>query len=162
CRRHRFVGEARRGPSRPPPMVSRRSDPHRRGGCGGVFGNMPSSRLWRRWSSSPTMTAFTRRGSAPSPTRSAVSARCSSSPPPPVLAEGLPPRTPLNVNVPAATPKGIRLTQLGHRVYKEKIVEQTDPRGRTHYWIGGGPPQWDRSEDTDMAALHDGYASITP
>ena len=79
-----------------------------------------------------------------------------------VLVEGLPPRTLLNVNVPAATPKAIRLTQLGHRVYKEKIVEQTDPRGRTHYWIGGGPPQWDRSEDTDMAALHDGYASITP
>jgi 5'-nucleotidase len=79
-----------------------------------------------------------------------------------VLAEGLPPKALLNVNVPGGTPKGIRLTQLGHRVYKEKIVEQTDPRGRTCYWIGAGPPQWDTSEATDMAALHDGYASITP
>src|SRR5713226_10386273 len=52
-----------------------------------------------------------------------------------VLVEGLPPRTLLNVNVPAAPPRGIRLTQLGHRVYKEKVVEQTDPRGRTFYWI---------------------------
>ncbi len=79
-----------------------------------------------------------------------------------VLVEGLPPRTLLNVNVPAAPPKGIRLTQLGHRVYTEKIVEQTDPRGRAHYWIGAGPPQWDRSDGTDMAAIHEGYASITP
>jgi 5'-nucleotidase len=78
------------------------------------------------------------------------------------LVEGLPPRTLLNVNVPAVTPKGIRLTHLGHRVYTEKVVEQTDPRGRTHYWIGAGPPQWDQSDATDMAAVHDGYASITP
>jgi 5'-nucleotidase len=78
------------------------------------------------------------------------------------LVEGLPPRTLLNVNVPAATPRGIRLTRLGHRVYTEKVVEQSDPRGRTHYWIGAGPPQWDESDATDMAAIHDGYASITP
>jgi 5'-nucleotidase len=79
-----------------------------------------------------------------------------------VLVEGLPLRTLLNVNVPAGIPKGIRLTQLGHRVYKEKVVEQTDPRGRTYYWIGAGPPEWDRREATDMAAIHDGYASVTP
>src|SRR5207302_5905398 len=34
-----------------------------------------------------------------------------------VLVEGLPSRTLLNVNVPAARPRGVRLTQLGHRVY---------------------------------------------
>ncbi len=79
-----------------------------------------------------------------------------------VLVEGLPPRTLLNVNVPSVAPKGVRLTQLGHRVYKEKVVEQMDPRGRTHYWIGAGPPQWDQSDDTDTAAVDDGYASITP
>lgn len=79
-----------------------------------------------------------------------------------VLVEGLPPRTLLNVNVPAAPPRGVRLTQLGHRVYKEKVVEQTDPRGRTFYWIGAGPPQWDESEQTDITAVRDGYVSITP
>jgi 5'/3'-nucleotidase len=79
-----------------------------------------------------------------------------------VLVEGLPPRTLLNVNVPVTRPKGIRLTQLGHRVYKEKVVEQTDPRGRTFYWIGAGPPQWEDNDRTDIAAIHDGYASITP
>jgi 5'-nucleotidase len=79
-----------------------------------------------------------------------------------VLVEGLSPKAFLNVNVPRGMPKGIRLTELGHRVYKERIVEQTDPRGRTYYWIGAGPPQWDTSDATDLAALHDGYASITP
>ena len=58
-----------------------------------------------------------------------------------VLVEGLPPKTLLNVNVPAGAPRGLRVTRLGHRVYSDKIVEQTDPRGRTHYWIGGGDPR---------------------
>ena len=79
-----------------------------------------------------------------------------------VLVSGLPPMTLLNVNVPGGTPKGVRLTRLGHRVYSGKIVEQADPRGRTHYWIGAGPPEWDALEGTDMGAVHDGYASVTP
>ena len=78
-----------------------------------------------------------------------------------VLVAGLPKKTLLNVNVPAA-PRGIRLTRLGHRVYSEKIVEQTDPRGRTHYWIGAGAPEWEELQGTDMGAFHEGYVSITP
>jgi 5'-nucleotidase len=79
-----------------------------------------------------------------------------------VLVSGLPPKTLLNVNVPGVPPRGIRLTQLGQRMYSEKIVEQTDPRGRTHYWIGAGPPQWEALEGTDMGAVHEGYVAVTP
>ena len=78
------------------------------------------------------------------------------------LVEGLPPKTLLNVNVPAGRPKGIRFTRLGHRVYKEKITEETDPRGKTYYWIGAGPPLWENRESTDVVAVQDGYASVTP
>src|SRR5512145_279224 len=78
------------------------------------------------------------------------------------LVSGLPPKTLLNVNVPAQTPRGLRLTRLGHRVYSEKIVQQSDPRGRTHYWIGAGPPRWETLEGTDMGAVHDGYVAVTP
>ena len=78
-----------------------------------------------------------------------------------VLVEGLPPQTLLNVNAPPGPPKGIRLARLGHRAESEKIVEQTDPRGRTHYWIGG-PPRWEALEGTDMAAVHEGFVAITP
>jgi 5'-nucleotidase len=79
-----------------------------------------------------------------------------------VLVSGLPDKTLLNVNVPAVPPRGIRLTRLGHRVYEGKIVEQADPRGRPHYWIGAGPPQWGLLEGTDMGAVHDGFVAITP
>ena len=79
-----------------------------------------------------------------------------------VLVTGLPKKTFLNVNVPGGPPRGIRLTRLGHRVYSEKIVEQTDPRGRTHYWIGAGEPEWEALQGTDMGAVHEGYVSITP
>src|SRR6266566_1873610 len=76
--------------------------------------------------------------------------------------EGLPAKAFLNVNVPAAPPRGLRMTQLGHRVYTEKIVEQRDPRGRIHYWLGGGEPKWEVLEGTDMAAIHDDYVSVSP
>src|ERR671936_671065 len=79
-----------------------------------------------------------------------------------VLVSGLPSKTLLNVNVPAGTVKGIRVTRLGHRVYSGKIVEQADPRGRAHYWIGAGPPAWEALDGTDMGAVHEGHAAVTP
>jgi 5'-nucleotidase len=79
-----------------------------------------------------------------------------------VLVSGLPDKTLLNVNVPAGRARGIRFARLGHRVYEGKIVEQADPRGRPHYWIGVGPPQWGLLEGTDMGALHDGFVAVTP
>ena len=78
------------------------------------------------------------------------------------LVEGLPPKTLLNVNVPAGAPRGLRFTRLGHRVYTDKIVEHVDPRGRTHYWIGTGEPTWEALEGTDMGAVHEGFVAVTP
>jgi len=79
-----------------------------------------------------------------------------------VLVEGLPRKTLLNVNVPPDAPRGLRVTRLGHRVYSDKIVEQSDPRGRTHYWIGAGAPAWETLDGTDIGAIHDGYVAVTP
>jgi len=78
------------------------------------------------------------------------------------LVEGLPPKTLLNVNVPAGEPRGLRFTRLGHRVYSDKIVEHVDPRGRTHYWLGTGEPTWEALEGTDMGTVHEGYVAVTP
>lgn len=78
------------------------------------------------------------------------------------LVEQIPRKTLLNVNVPGGTPRGMRVARLGHRVYSEQIVAQKDPRGRTHYWIGAGPPAWEALEGTDMGAVHEGYVAITP
>ena len=79
-----------------------------------------------------------------------------------VLVEGLPGKTLLNINVPAGPLAGIRVTRLGHRVYQEKVVRETDPRGLPYYLIGAGPPVWSEDEASDIAAVHRGMASITP
>ncbi|HDN80345.1 MAG TPA: 5'/3'-nucleotidase SurE, partial [Chloroflexi bacterium] len=55
-----------------------------------------------------------------------------------VLEKGLPPYTLLNVNVPALPAdeiKGVRLTRLGRRVYKDVLIRRKDPRGKDYYWL---------------------------
>jgi 5'-nucleotidase len=79
-----------------------------------------------------------------------------------VLVEGLPAKTLLNVNVPRGEVRGVRMTRLGHRVYREKVVQEVDPRGRPYYWIGAGPPEWQEDDASDIAAVHAGWASVTP
>jgi 5'-nucleotidase len=80
-----------------------------------------------------------------------------------VLKKGLPRDTFLNVNVPDCPKiKGIELTRQGKRVYDNSIKEMSDPRGRKHYWIGGGVPLWESGEDTDFKAIRSCYISITP
>ena len=71
----------------------------------------------------------------------------------------------LNVNLPRVPWKrvrGVRLTRLGTRVYRDSLIEKTDPRGRAYYWIGGDEPVWEAQEGTDFQAVEAGYISITP
>ena len=82
-----------------------------------------------------------------------------------VLDKGLPSDTLLNMNVPNKSTKeikGIKFTRQGKRTYDNSIKEMYDPRGRKHYWIGGGNPLWEQGEDTDFKAIQDGYISVTP
>ena len=82
-----------------------------------------------------------------------------------VIANGLPPATLLNVNVPYLPDdqiKGILLTRQGLRVYLDKLVERKDPRGKPYYWIGGDAPGGVPDDGTDIGALVQGYVSITP
>lgn len=79
-----------------------------------------------------------------------------------VLDGGLPQDTLLNVNVPPSAPKGLRLTRLGVRRYTEGVLEQTDPRGRKIYWIGGGEPVWEPIAGTDFNEVGNGWISVTP
>ncbi len=82
-----------------------------------------------------------------------------------VIENGLPPGTLLNVNVPCLPPeeiRGVRVTKLGKRIYRDAIVRKTDPRGRDYYWIGGGPPTWQKGEGTDFEAIEEGMISVTP
>src|SRR5262249_61704917 len=75
---------------------------------------------------------------------------------------GWPQRRWLHGKAPGGETRGIRLPRLGHRVYREKVVQEVDPRGRPYFWIGAGPPEWQEDEASDIAAVHAGLASVTP
>ncbi|MDO8281246.1 MAG: 5'/3'-nucleotidase SurE [Thermodesulfovibrionia bacterium] len=80
-----------------------------------------------------------------------------------VLKKGLPKDTLLNINVPDLLKiKGEKFTKQGKRVYDSSIQELSDPRGKKHYWIGGGMPIWEPGEETDFEAVINGFVSVTP
>ena len=82
-----------------------------------------------------------------------------------VIEQGLPTNTLLNVNVPYLKDdeiKGIQITKLGLRVYRDELVIRDDPHGRPYYWIGGEVPTGVNEKGTDFGALTEGYVSITP
>lgn len=78
---------------------------------------------------------------------------------------GLPPGILLNLNAPARPPEevhGIRIARLGRRSYRDELVVRHDPRGRPYYWIAGAEPEDHAEEGTDVAAIAEGYVSLTP
>ncbi len=82
-----------------------------------------------------------------------------------VVEQGLEPGTLLNINVPNLPIneiQGTRITRLGKRIYHQMTVERVDPRGKKYYWIGGGEPDWEREEGTDLDAVDRNMVSITP
>lgn len=82
-----------------------------------------------------------------------------------ILADGLPVNTFLNVNappVPSNDVKGVLVTRLGQRVYRDVLVEREDPQGRPYFWIGGEPPTGIVEDGTDYGAVARGYISVTP
>lgn len=78
-------------------------------------------------------------------------------------AKEIPPGTLLNVNLPACPPRGTRVTRLGSRRYVNVFDKRIDPRGRVYYWMAGEPFDVDRDDpETDVGAVLEGFASITP
>ena len=80
-----------------------------------------------------------------------------------VLAHGLPPRSFININVPAGMPKGMRVTTQAKRNHVTKIDARTDPRGNAYYWIEEALDEYHPdSGRTDHEAVKEGYISVTP
>jgi len=80
-----------------------------------------------------------------------------------VLSKGLPPRSFININVPAGTPKGLRVTTQAKRNHVTKIDSRMDPRGNAYYWIEEALDEYHPdSGRSDYEAVKEGYVSITP
>jgi 5'-nucleotidase len=73
--------------------------------------------------------------------------------------------TVLNINVPALQYnqiKGIKVTRLGMRRYKDGVHKREDPSGEIYYWRAGTAVDIEGQEDTDAQAVAAGYVSLTP
>lgn len=71
----------------------------------------------------------------------------------------------LNVNVPALAAdqiKGVAVTRLGKRHYRDQLVERLDPYGNPYYWLGGPATADEAEPGTDLAALAEEKISVTP
>ncbi len=81
-----------------------------------------------------------------------------------ILASPLPHGSILNVNVPAAPIKGVRITCQGKRNIRNLIVENTDPRGRKYFWLDQDLhlPEAEENPASDYVAVAEGYVSLTP
>lgn len=79
-----------------------------------------------------------------------------------LLRQPLPPKTLVNVNVPAGRVRGVRVGRLGTRRYGEVVIEKTDPRGRPYYWIGSTIPVGEHEPGTDISAVAEKFISMTP
>jgi 5'-nucleotidase len=81
------------------------------------------------------------------------------------LQQGIPEHTYLNVNIPPGSLdqiKGIKVTQNGVRTYHNIYEKRLDPLGRAYYWQAGELVESENAPDTDIVAVNNGFASITP
>ena len=78
-----------------------------------------------------------------------------------VLAEGLPARTLLNVNVPRTVPRGIRVTVQASR---RRVLAAHGSGGErpTLDWAASAQLEWEPNERSDHAAVREGWVSVTP
>jgi len=74
----------------------------------------------------------------------------------------LPPGTLLNVNVPAGEVRGVQVSRLGKRIYRDELRLEHEDEGGRRYWIYGRDPGFEDEEGTDLAAVHAGHIAVTP
>ncbi len=80
----------------------------------------------------------------------------------PVLLRGvLPKKTLLNVNIPAHPVRGVRVTRLGRRIYRDMAIKESLPDGGVSYTIDG-EMDFTHTRGSDFEAVYSGYISVTP
>ncbi len=84
---------------------------------------------------------------------------------PKFLEAQLPPKTILNVNVPAvglSEMSGVKVTQLGTRMYTDTYERRVDPRKQVYYWLAGEIAEAGDDENSDVETIRNNMISVTP
>ncbi|HTL27978.1 MAG TPA: 5'/3'-nucleotidase SurE [Tepidisphaeraceae bacterium] len=83
-----------------------------------------------------------------------------------VIAAELMPGGIVSINVPAlgagVRPAGTKVVRQCTQPWVDTYEERTDPRGRKYFWNSSVFTLGNTADDTDVAALRDGYVTITP
>ncbi len=67
----------------------------------------------------------------------------------------------LNVNIPEGKIKGEKITKMGRRIYRDKVIRDNE-KENVMYSVIDGTLSYKVATDTDFKAIEDGYVSITP
>ena len=81
------------------------------------------------------------------------------------LANSIPQHTCLNVNVPDLAIeeiKGFKVARQAHAFWADRFDKRMDQFGKPYYWLTGEFSNVDQHEDTDLAAMKEGYVSVVP
>ncbi len=71
----------------------------------------------------------------------------------------------LNVNIPKGQVeeiKGISICRQANAFWEDRFDKRFDQFGKPYYWLTGDFGSVDKSEDTDLFALENGFASVVP
>ncbi|QOV88983.1 5'/3'-nucleotidase SurE [Humisphaera borealis] len=83
-----------------------------------------------------------------------------------ILAAGLKGGQVCSVNLPPLNadeqPTGMKVVRQCYRAWNDTYEERKDPRGKSYYWNTSVFRLGETEDDTDVAALRDGYITITP
>lgn len=84
---------------------------------------------------------------------------------PQVMKVGIPPKSILNVNIPAVSLNhmaGVKVTELGTRMYTDSYERRVDPRGGVYFWLAGEVIDTTEAETSDVEAIRSNMVSISP
>lgn len=83
-----------------------------------------------------------------------------------VLKHGIPKNHIINVNIPAINSldeiKGVKITKLGKKIYKNNFEERKDPKGNIYYWLAGELIEQPEDQETDIFAVNSKFIAVTP
>ena len=83
----------------------------------------------------------------------------------PKALDEFPPRSILNINIPAVPLEdmtGIKICELGTRMYTDTYERRVDPRGGVYYWLAGEVIEEGEADTSDVEAIKNNMVSVTP